>query len=69
MKQLQHHMTPSLFSNSQHEGAIFVLFTLAVLITAIFLDFVNLLPGEKVVHNEVNKIRIFLRKISNNIRS
>ena len=69
MKQLQHHMTPSLFSNLQHEGAIFVLFTLAVLITAIFLDFVNLLPGEKVVHNEVNKIRIFLRKISNNIRS
>ena len=69
MKQLQHHMNPSFFQISRYEGAMFGLVTLASLIIAIFLDFVNVLSGEKVANNKVNKIRIFLRKISNSRRS
>ena len=69
MKQLQHHMTPSFFQISQYQVAMFGLLTMAVLIIAIFLDFVKVLSGEKVAYNKVNKIRIFLRMISNNRRS
>ena len=69
MKQLQHHMTPSFIQISRYEGAMFGLLTLAFLIMALFLDFVNVLSREKVANNKVNKIRIFLRKISNNRRS
>ena len=59
MKQLQHHMTPSFFQISQYQVAMFGLLTMAVLIIAIFLDFVKVLSGEKVAYNSKQNQDIF----------